>query len=212
MLTRAHHGAELKAHGLAAAPSGRRLFAKVDLHLKAGEALHITGPNGSGKTTLLRILSGLSESPSGQVHRSGGHLTYLGHAPALKDELTALENVRSAAMIAGLKVSDENLKQALARFGLASRTHLPARVLSQGQRRRVALARLAVPQGPGLLVLDEPFNALDAEACELLTRILSERLQEGSVLVYTTHQAQRLNARQHHTLKLGEPDTVEQVA
>lgn len=203
MLARPDPQASLEAIGLAAGPSGRRLFADVGLKVDAGEALYVAGPNGAGKTTLLRVLCGLAEPLAGRVSRRGHHLSYIGHAPALKDDLSAHENLRVNALVAGLRVSDEDVERALGRFGLASRASLPARSLSQGQRRRVSLARLALTRQPGLLVLDEPFTALDAEAADVLAHALEERLQGGSVLIYTTHQPRRLAARAHHTVRLG---------
>lgn len=211
MLARPDPQASLEAIGLTAGPSGRRLFADVDLKVDAGEALYVAGANGSGKTTLLRVLCGLAEPLAGRVNRRGHHLSYIGHAPALKDDLSAHENLRVNALVAGFRVSDEDVDRALGRFGLASRASVPARSLSQGQRRRVSLARLVLTGQPGVLVLDEPFTALDTEAADALAQVLQERLQSGSLLIYTTHQPRRLEARAHHTLRLGrvamqEPD------
>lgn len=203
MLARPDHQASLEAIGLAAGPSGRRLFADVDLKVDAGEALYVAGPNGSGKTTLLRVLCGLAEPLAGRVNRRGHHLSYIGHAPALKDDLSAHENLRVNALVAGFRVSDEDVARALGRFGLASRASVPVRSLSQGQRRRVSLARLVLTGEPGVLVLDEPFTALDTDAADALAQVLQERLQSGSLLIYTTHQPRRLVARAHHTLRLG---------
>ena len=203
MLARPDPQASLEATGLAAGPSGRRLFAGVDLKVDAGEALYVAGPNGTGKTTLLRVLCGLAEPLAGRVSRRGHHLSYIGHAPALKDDLSAHENLRVNALVSGFRVTDEDVGRALGRFGLASRASVPARALSQGQRRRVSLARLALTRQPGLLVLDEPFTALDADAADVLAQALEERLQSGSLLIYTTHQPRRLAARAHHTLRLG---------
>lgn len=203
MLARPDSRASLEAIGLAAGPSGRRLFAGVDLKVDAGEALYVAGPNGAGKTTLLRVLCGLAEPLAGRVSRRGHHLSYIGHAPALKDDLSAHENLRVNAQVAGFRVSDEEVGRALGRFGLASRASVPARSLSQGQRRRVSLARLVLTQQPGVLVLDEPFTALDADAADVLAEVLQERLQSGSLLIYTTHQPRRLVASAHHTLRLG---------
>jgi heme exporter protein A len=203
MLTRTDHTASLDAVGLAAAPGGRRLFADLDVQVQAGDALFVAGANGAGKTTLLRILCGLTEPLSGRVTRRAHHLTYIGHAPALKGELTAHENLRVAMRVAGFNVADSQVARALDHFGLAGRGHVPARTLSQGQRRRVSLARLTLSDRPGILVLDEPFVALDALASEVLAQVLAARLSEGSALVYTTHEPRRLAARRHHTVRLG---------
>lgn len=203
MLARPDPHASLEAIGLAAGPSGRRLFAGVDLKVGAGEALYVAGPNGAGKTTLLRVLCGLAEPLAGRVNRRGHHLSYIGHAPALKDDLSAHENLRVNALVAGFRVTDDDVLRALGRFGLASLASMPARSLSQGQRRRVSLARLALTRQPGVLVLDEPFTALDVDASDVLAKTLEDRLQSGSLLIYTTHQPRRLAARAHHTLRLG---------
>jgi heme exporter protein A len=201
----AHDAAWLSATGLGAGPAGRPLFAGLNLHLAAGEALFIAGPNGAGKTTLLRILAGLADPAQGRVARPAHAVSYIGHAPALKDDLSAAENLKVAAHVAGLSVSDDSVRRALARFGVATRTHLPARALSQGQRRRAVLARLALTSAPGVLLLDEPFNALDEASGEVLAEVLAERLAQGAVLAYTTHQPRRLAARRHHTVRLGVP-------
>jgi heme exporter protein A len=201
----AHDAAWLSATGLGAGPAGRPLFAGLNLHLAAGEALFIAGPNGAGKTTLLRILAGLADPAQGRVARPAHAVSYIGHAPALTDDLSAAENLKVAAHVAGLSVSDDSVRRALARFGVATRTHLPARALSQGQRRRAVLARLALTSAPGVLLLDEPFNALDEASGEVLAEVLAERLAQGAVLAYTTHQPRRLAARRHHTVRLGVP-------
>lgn len=209
MLARPSPLASLETAGLAAGPSGRLLFSHVDLRVESGEALHVTGPNGSGKTTLLRVACGLAEPSSGRVTRHGDHLTYIGHAPGLKDDLSAHENLRFGACVAGIQVSDQVLARALDRFGMGSRSHLPARVLSQGQRRRVSLSRLALTNAPGVLILDEPFTALDVDASDGLAELLEERLRNESLLVYTTHQPRSLAARRHHTIRLGEVGALE---
>lgn len=204
----------LQASQLACARGKRILFDAVDFEVGPGEALRVMGRNGSGKTSLLRVLAGLSEPLRGEV-RWQAHtlshwgadfnrgLVYLGHQAAVKDELTAAENVRTHATLAGQPCTAAQAEAALDALGLKSRAHLPLRVLSQGQRRRVALARLAL--GPTrLAILDEPFNALDHESVEVLTHLLARQLAQGSVVVYTTHQDQTLAATRHHTLQLGE--------
>jgi len=130
-------------------------------------------------------------------------LVYLGHHAAVKDELTATENLCTHAALAGSPCTHGEAEAALASLGLTSRAHLPVRVLSQGQRRRVALARLAL-QPARLAILDEPFNALDQESVEVLRQLLDRQLAQGAVVVYTTHQGQTLSATRHHTLQLGE--------
>jgi heme exporter protein A len=203
----------LQASQLACARGKRTLFDAVNFEVGPGEALRVVGRNGSGKTSLLRVLCGLSEPLAGDVRWQGQTvsqwggdfnrgLVYLGHHAALKDDLTAAENVQTQAILSGQACSPEQAVGALSAFGLKSRAHLPARVLSQGQRRRVALARLAL-QPAKLAILDEPFNALDQESVHVLGELLASQLAQGAVVVYTTHQDQTLAATRHHTLHLG---------
>jgi heme exporter protein A len=152
----------------------------------------------------LRSLSGLSPLSQGEVlwrgvpsHAAASgfkrELLYLGHALGLKDELTALENVQLNAALAGQTINREKALQALATQGLKSRAHLPLRVLSQGQKRRVALARLQVAQAK-LWLLDEPFVALDTDAVKALQLLLQQHVAQGGALVFTSHQAVDLGA------------------
>jgi heme exporter protein A len=179
---------------------GRRvLFTGLTWRAAGGQLLRVTGANGAGKTTLMRMLVGLSTPAAGQIRwidkpigaqRDAFHreLVYLGHAAALKDDLTALENLQALCALAGDTVPRADAVAALAQAGLQGREHLPARVLSQGQRRRVALARLAVAGPRRLWVLDEPFNALDTAATEWLAGLLRQRLADGGIVVLTSHQ------------------------
>ena len=179
---------------------GRRvLFTALSLAAAQGQLLRVQGANGAGKTTLLRMLVGLSTPTAGTVlwcgqpiagqrevfHRD---LVYLGHAAALKDDLTAMENLQAMGLQGGDRFSPPEAGTALAAAGLRGREHLPARVLSQGQRRRVALARLALSGPRRLWVLDEPFNALDTAATEWLAGLLREHLADGGIVVLTSHQ------------------------
>jgi heme exporter protein A len=178
----------------------RELFGSLRFEAGAGRLVRVTGPNGAGKTTLLRMLAGLATPTAGEVRwrgeaiaaqREGYHreLLWCGHAASLKDDLTALENLRSAATLAGDALDAKQARAALAEAGLAGREHLPARVLSAGQRRRVLLARLPLAAGRALWVLDEPFNALDVAATEWLSDLLRRHLGRGGVVVLTSHQA-----------------------
>lgn len=177
----------------------RRLFRDLSVRLAAGEMLHVTGRNGSGKSTLLRTLCGLTRPEHGTVawrgkpilaNRDGfnAELAYLGHAAALKDDLTARENLAVALDVAGLPGATAAPGRILADLGLAACADLPARHLSQGQRRRVALARLWLSSAAPLWVLDEPFVALDTQATAALRALLERHLENGGVLVLTTHQ------------------------
>jgi heme exporter protein A len=173
------------------------LFRGLSFALRPGELLRIAGPNGSGKTSLLRIVCGLLAPTAGEVRWQGSpirglgeevsrHLLYLGHAPAVKDELTAAENLRIGCTLAGLSVSAEEVAAAVACFGIPADTAL--RQLSQGQRRRAALARLALSGKVLLWLLDEPFTALDAAAAELTKSLLRAHGARGGAVVYTMHQ------------------------
>jgi heme exporter protein A len=192
----------LRADGLACVRGDRRLFSAVDFRVAAGEWLQVEGGNGVGKTSLLRIVADLAPAEAGEVRWDGqpisrvrdeyhARLLYLGHAPAIKEDLSALENLNIAAAVAGRPLDDLTARAALRRIGLKGREDLPSRVLSQGQKRRVALARLLCSQAR-LWVLDEPFVALDVAAVELLCHILDEHLERGGLLIYTSHQAVKL--------------------
>lgn len=177
----------------------RRLFSKLSFTVQAGEALWVSGPNGSGKTSLLRILCTLLTPESGEVRWRGrpvrelgeayrAGLTYIGHAVAVKDDLSSLENLRFALAQDGCSIAEAALIDTLARFGLAGREDLPARVLSQGQRRRVSLARLPFCTDRALWILDEPLTALDVQAVELMHALITAHLHRGGVVVLTSHQ------------------------
>ena len=182
--------------------AGRLLFQPVSFVLQAGQALHLQGDNGSGKTSLLRALCGLSTLSQGHArwgamsvsadhHAFKREVFYLGHALGLKDELTALENLQVACAIAGQTLSTTAAQSALQAQGLAKRMNLPLRVLSQGQKRRVALARLQV-SAARLWVLDEPWVALDQAAQSALTDLLNAHVAQGGLLLFTSHQAPAL--------------------
>ena len=179
--------------------AGRQLFAPVSFELQASQAMHLQGDNGSGKTSLLRGLCGLSPLSQGQVLWDGqpvqevreGFLRdvfYLGHALGLKDELSALENLQTTAAMAGQVLHLQEAQQALAAQGMSNRMHLPLRVLSQGQKRRVALARLQVSKAR-LWLLDEPMVALDSAAQHTLIDLLRAHTAQGGMLLFTSHQA-----------------------
>jgi heme exporter protein A len=188
----------LRVSHLSCSRGNKPLFADVSFALQAGQALHLEGDNGVGKTSLLRIVCGLSPAEAGQVcwrdktiqdnaaaFRSS--LFYLGHGLSLKEELTALENLMSDAAVSGRTLSEPQALVALARMGLRGREHLPLRVMSQGQKRRTALARLLASQAL-LWVLDEPFVALDAKAVDGLRGLLAEHLTQGGMVLFTSHQ------------------------
>lgn len=191
----------------------RRLFSGVSFSLKPGGLIWLQGGNGSGKTTLLRTLCGLTHAMAGEVRwhgepiRGAGEdyrraLTYIGHANGLKEDLSAAENLTIAARLAGQPVTREAVFGALHGIGLAGREHLPVKFLSQGQRRRAALARLRLAQPRPLWLLDEPFNALDTHAVADMRKIMENHLTQGGMIALTTHQDVAIQATDAQTLRL----------
>ncbi len=177
----------------------RQLFSGLNFQLNPRQLLFLEGKNGSGKTTLIRTLCGLFTADQGDIlwqdHPIEEHLEayrkalfYLGHLNAIKGDLTALENLRFNHAMSGQKSDDNELLNALERIGLFGYEDFPTRQLSQGQKRRVALARLLINQSP-LWILDEPFVALDIAAVELLQQIISQHIEAGGMAILTTHQA-----------------------
>lgn len=184
---------------LACTRGSRQLFSGLSLVVKPGQLLRVRGANGAGKTSLLRMLCGLLLPTSGQVlwcgkplagqrEKFGQDLMYLGHAAALKDELSPLENLLDACALAGRAPAIAAAMAALQGAGLRGHERTPARRLSQGQRRRSALARLALSQNAPLWILDEPFNALDTAANAWLTGLIQAHLQGDGMVVLTSHQ------------------------
>lgn len=177
------------------------MFCGVHLTLKPGGCVHIEGDNGVGKTSLLRIVSGLSPAAGGQVAWDGVPIhtsetypvsrMYLGHQLALKEDLSALENLQFDAAIAGRPLRKADALAALVQLGLKGRAHLPVKVLSQGQKRRAALARLCAHRVP-LWILDEPLVALDLAAQTLVCSLLQSHLDAGGMALVTSHQPLQL--------------------
>jgi len=189
------------------------LFSGVSFALEPGTLLHVRGCNGSGKTTLLRALCGLLVPEAGEIRWQGQDsrrlgedyredLLYCGHLNGIKGDLTGIENLRVAAILDGNPVDEGRLWSALEQMGLAGYEDLPAVALSQGQKRRVALARLLVSEAP-LWILDEPFTALDTDAVDLLLRLIAGHVSDGGILVLTTHQEVPLTAGRVQQLHLG---------
>jgi len=198
----------LTAMDLACQKAQRTLFEGVSFSVPAGSWLHIEGGNGCGKTSLLRILCGLSPAARGQViwpawgnstssasanpRPDRSVLHYVGHALGLKPDLSACDNLCFDAQVGGLPLSRAQALQALAAQGLQSRAHLPVRVLSQGQRQGVALARLRTSAAP-VWVLDEPLVGLDAQATATARQLLQSHVDAGGALIMTSHHDVQLH-------------------
>ena len=203
----------LEARALECIRGERTLFRDVSFALAAGGLMHVAGANGSGKTTLLRILTGLGVADAGDVLWCGEplraqretfarELVYVGHAAALKDDLSAEENLLVACILAGRAVAPKAARDALTLFGLGECLRLPARLMSQGQRRRAVLARLALAHDAPLWILDEPFNALDVAAVALLEGLLIKHVEGGGIVILTTHQDAPITTRATTRLQL----------
>jgi len=204
----------LQASGLAMARGNRVLFEGLSFELQAGQALYVRGANGSGKSSLLRVLAGLSQALRGQLTWRGRPLesqrdawltglVYCGHASALKSDLLAWENLSLTSALSGTPCSETQACAALDRLGLSKQARLPVAVLSQGQRKRLSLARVFLSTAsPTQLLLDEPFDALDAASVNVLKTRLVQLLAAGAQLVYTTHQPQVLDGLNEQVLDL----------
>ena len=202
----------LEVNELECARGDRVLFRGLKFTLAPGRLLHVQGANGSGKTTLLRALAGLTQPLHGEIRwrgaRIGGQreafaaaLCYVGHANALQGELNALENLRFAARLNGANADAAAIDQALDRLALTPYARLPTKVLSQGQKRRLALARLRLADKP-LWILDEPFTALDAASCARIGALLDAHLADNGMVLMASHQALTIDAARLQTLSL----------
>jgi heme exporter protein A len=203
----------LQTVGLACDRGERRLFEGLELQLQPGSVTWLRGRNGRGKTSLLRLLAGLSTPAAGEVRIQGRpirqagadwrrHWAYVAHQNALKDDLSATESLAFLARLHGLQAGEQALQQALRRMGIANRQYAPVRTLSQGQRRRVALARLALSGDAPLWLLDEPFDALDVDGIVALNGLIAEHAARGGCVLLTSHQALTLSAPVPQTLDL----------
>ena len=202
----------LQVNNLECVRGDRSLFRGLNFSLEAGGVMQVQGANGSGKTSLLRMLCGLAAPAQGKIRWQGMDIrslggeyhkaiTYLGHLSAVKDDLTAIENLRISSALAGVEIDQGKALEILQRMGLDGHEDLPAKALSQGQRRRVALARLLIC-GTLLWILDEPLTALDGAAITLVQTLLAEHLQQGGMVVLTTHQEINLAATTSQSLLL----------
>lgn len=202
----------LEAIDLGCKRGDRRLFSNVSFVLSEGSLLQVQGPNGSGKTSLLRMICGLLAPAEGQIRWQGANirslgedyftsLSYIGHRNGLKEELTPMENLRVASGLAGTQLSQQEAMSVLGKVGLSGREHLPARLLSEGQRRRTALARLLTSE-TSFWVLDEVLTSLDSSAVRFVTSLIEEHLNKGGVAVVATHHEFDLSADSYQRLDL----------
>jgi heme exporter protein A len=190
----------LRATALACRRGERILFTGLEFSLRPAEVVWLRGSNGRGKTSLLRLLAGLARPEDGEISWRGEPLPrardllgqqalYLAHANSLKDDLSAVESLAFMARLHGQQADREALLGALRRLGLASRCDAPVRTLSQGQRRRVALARLALAPAKPLWILDEPYDALDTDGCAVVDGLIAGHVHAGGSVVLTSHLA-----------------------
>jgi heme exporter protein A len=186
----------LEARRLAYARNDEPIFGPLDFVLQSGEVVLIEGDNGAGKTTLLRVLSGLLDPTDGEILLDGEPLTLaklshqvalLGHMGGLKGDLTALENLRFAAGVGGMRAGISPTT-ALAGVGLDGFADVPTRQLSAGQKKRVALARVLLAP-VGLWLLDEPYANLDIDGIRLVNRLLEAHARRGGAALITSHGA-----------------------
>lgn len=202
----------LEVSNLACTRGDHRLFSGLNFTLNPGQIMQVQGANGSGKTSLLRTLCGFITPDDGDIVWRGesireldeeyyAELLYLGHLNAIKDELSALENLRISVGLSGVDLEEKEAMAALRRMGLRGRELLPTKVLSQGQRRRVALARLLVSDGR-LWILDEPLTALDVGAVALVQELIAEHLARQGMVIFTTHQPLQVPGMEMRSLSL----------
>ncbi len=186
----------LAARGLSFARNEQAVFGPLDFAVETGEALLVQGDNGAGKTTLLRVLAGLLRADAGEIDIEGRRarsrershaIAYLGHLPALKADLSALENLEFLCGLHGRRPK-QTIAGALDIVGLSGYEDALARQLSAGQKKRLSLARLWLSPAP-LWLLDEPYANLDLDGIHLVNRMISAHLQDGGAALVTTHGA-----------------------
>jgi len=180
----------LTAHNLSKRFGVKRVFQRVEIELSPRDLLLVTGPNGSGKTTLLRVLAGLAAPSGGELELPPrAQIGYLGHEPLVYRELTPLENLALFGRLYRVPDARERSGMLLERFGLWEVRHDRVSTFSRGMQQRLAVCRVLL-HGPKLLLLDEPFNALDVDGAALLDRTLAELADR--TLVVATHDPGRV--------------------
>src|SRR3569833_897795 len=204
----------LEVVDLACERGERRLFNGLNFALQTGELLYVHGANGSGKTTLLRTLCGLALPAAGEVRWTGteirrlgdeyhGRKMYIGFLFGFLVVLSAFVFLWVCGRLCGGAAYEERVLDALQRMELEACTDLPGKALSQGQRRRLALARLLLDDST-LWILDEPFNALDVKSVGRVQTLLGEHLDKGGMVMLTTHQEVEITSRRARHVHLGE--------
>ena len=174
----------IRARGLVKRYGDRRVLAGVDVALDRGELLLVTGPNGSGKTTLLRVLAGLVAPNGGELELPPREtIGYLGHEPLVYRELTPLENLALFGRLYRVPERGERIGMLLERFGLWDVRHVRVATFSRGMQQRLGLCRVLL-HDPGVLLLDEPANALDADGVALLADVLADRSRAVAVATH----------------------------
>lgn len=200
-----------KAKGIECVKGYDSLFKGVDLDIAPGEIIRIQGTNGCGKTSLLRILTGLSQAETGEIFWNGvnieddptefkQNMIYIGHLNGLKGELTALENLEHSRQYLSSSVNLDSVA-ALEKVGLSGYEHIIAHHLSAGQKRRVTLARLHINRAP-LWILDEPVTAIDVDGVEDFERTVETHVQNGGMVILTTHQSLSFGSARIRALSL----------
>lgn len=209
----------LRVNNLGCLRGERILFKNLSFDLVSGTLLYVQGENGSGKTTLLRTLCGLTLPATGEINWNNekikalaedyyGQVLYIGHLASVKDDLTTVENIQFSLVLSGYTADRQKTIAALEALDIARCADLPTRVLSQGQKRRIALAQLWLQDDPHIVpvwVLDEPFTSLDTNMIKNLTQHIEKYIKNGGIVIFTSHQKPDFDPSLMQDLVLGEP-------